>query len=164
METVVGRFEDVDLPEGSFSLVLGIHVLEHVTDVGATLALVRRLLAPGGIGYFITPNAECSALSRFGADWWMLEDPTHVQFLSPRSAELLARTAGFSEVTVRRLVTDSLACDAATLARRFRREAPARGVLDHRSTRLMAAALLPLSLALRGTSPSWRPAMEVVVR
>lgn len=164
VRTVAGRFEDVDLGDGRFDLVVGIHVLEHVADVGDLLKSVRALLVPGGIGYFVTPNAQCTSLRAFGADWWMLEDPTHVRFLSPRSAELLGTAAGFTTVEVRRLLADSLACDGATLARRLERSAPAEGILSRPAGRVLALGVLPVSLPVRLIRPDWRPAIEVLLR
>ena len=161
---LAGRFEEVDLTEGSFDLVVGVHVLEHVDDVSAVLRRVRRLLAPGGVGYFITPNAECASLSEFGEAWWMLEDPTHVRFLSARSATRLAAQAGFATTEVRGLLADSLAADGATIARRLRRGTSPNGVLEHPTTRALAVAVLPMSITLRALRPQWRPALEIVVR
>lgn len=160
---LVGRLEDVDLTPGAFDLVLGIHVLEHVEDVRATLRRTKELLAPGGSAYFITPNATCDALERFGAAWWMLEDPTHVRFLSPRSAELLGEQAGFTSVETRPLLADSLSCDGATIARTWQRDGTPRGSLSHPSTKALALAVLPAALALRAVRPRWRPAMELVL-
>lgn len=161
---LTGRIEDLDLGKDAFDLVVGIHVLEHVDDVQGLLARVRGVLAPGGVAYFVTPNAGCRALDVFGADWWMLEDPTHVRFLSPDSIDRLARRAGFHQVAVRRLLGDSLAADGATLARRLQRSAHPAGVLATPAGRALAVAALPVALPLRAVRPGWRPALDVVLR
>jgi SAM-dependent methyltransferase len=161
---LVGLLEEVDLAPGSFDLVVGIHVLEHVADLRATLARVHHLLRPGGTGYFVTPNAECTALSRFGGDWWMLEDPTHVRFISARSAGLIARSCGFGHCETRALITDSLGCDGASLARHLAAEIPPGGILQRRSAAALAAGAIPAALVVRTARPSWRPTLEIVLR
>jgi SAM-dependent methyltransferase len=57
-------FEDFNLPEAvpPYDHVIAVYVLEHVLDVGQVLAMVRRVLAPGGRLYIAVPNAR--ALSR----------------------------------------------------------------------------------------------------
>ena len=46
---------DMDLPDGSFDLILCSHVLEHVPDDRAAMAELRRVLAPGGLALLLTP-------------------------------------------------------------------------------------------------------------
>jgi 2-polyprenyl-3-methyl-5-hydroxy-6-metoxy-1,4-benzoquinol methylase len=55
---LVGDVETMDLPlePGSFDVVLGGDVIEHLRDPGATLARLRPLLRPGGRVVLSTPN------------------------------------------------------------------------------------------------------------
>jgi SAM-dependent methyltransferase len=46
---------DMDLPDGSFDLILCSHVLEHVPDDRAAMSELRRVLAPGGVCLVLTP-------------------------------------------------------------------------------------------------------------
>src|SRR5262249_12996211 len=46
---------DMDLPDGSFDLILCSHVLEHVPDDRAAMAEMRRVLAGGGMALVLTP-------------------------------------------------------------------------------------------------------------
>jgi hypothetical protein len=46
---------DMDLPDGSFDLILCSHVLEHVPDDRAAMAELRRVLADGGLALVLTP-------------------------------------------------------------------------------------------------------------
>ena len=46
---------DMDLPDGSFDLILCSHVLEHVPDDRAAMGELRRVLAPGGLALVLTP-------------------------------------------------------------------------------------------------------------
>jgi SAM-dependent methyltransferase len=58
---------DMDLPDGSFDLILCSHVLEHVPDDRAAMAELRRVLAPGGLALVLTP---------YRADQPTYEDPS----------------------------------------------------------------------------------------
>jgi hypothetical protein len=46
---------DMDLPDGSFDLILCSHVLEHVPDDRAAMSELRRVLADGGLALVLTP-------------------------------------------------------------------------------------------------------------
>ncbi len=45
----------MDLPDGSFDLILCSHVLEHVPDDRAAMSELRRVLADGGLALVLTP-------------------------------------------------------------------------------------------------------------
>ena len=159
-----GRLEDLDEPDGSFDVILGIHVLEHVVDLLAALRSCRRMLAPEGTAYFVTPNADSAGLRLFREAWWMLEDPTHVRFVSVASVPYLAGRTGFARCSVRRLRTDSLMVEAASTARALRCSDPRAGALSSTGVRIAAAGALPATLAWRSIRPSWSPSLEVMLR
>jgi SAM-dependent methyltransferase len=46
---------DMDLPGGSFELILCSHVLEHVPDDRAAMSELHRVLSPGGLALVLTP-------------------------------------------------------------------------------------------------------------
>jgi hypothetical protein len=45
----------MDLPDGSFDLILCSHVLEHVPDDRAAMRELRRVLSPGGLALVLVP-------------------------------------------------------------------------------------------------------------
>ena len=51
-----GVAEALPWPDASFDLVILDNVLEHVTDRPKTLQEIRRVLAPGGLLYMVTPK------------------------------------------------------------------------------------------------------------
>ena len=159
-----GGIEDVtDLP-GEQDLVYGIHVLEHVTDPHAALRSSLVLLRPGGRASFITPAGDSSGVDRYGAAWWMLEDPTHIRFFTADSLARAAERAGFVDIEVRRLLLDSLSVDAASLARAVRPGGRPRGVLGSRSVLAAAVASVPLVIGQRVVAPRSRPTLQLLAR
>lgn len=159
-----GGIEDVtDLP-GEHDLVYGIHVLEHVTDPHAALRSSLELLRPGGRASFITPAGDSSGVDRYGAAWWMLEDPTHIRFFTADSLARAAERAGFVDIEVRRLLLDSLSVDAASLARAVRPGGRPRGVLGSRSVLAAAVASVPLVIGQRVVAPRSRPTLQLLAR
>jgi len=54
--TVEADMRRVPLPDQSFASVLAVHSIEHVPDPERVLDEVVRLLQPGGVAVFVTPN------------------------------------------------------------------------------------------------------------
>ncbi len=156
--------ESVELPAESFDLVYGIHVVEHLADPGAVFRACHRALRPGGVAYFMTPNAGSKGLTLFGEAWWNLEDPTHVRFFSRASITRALRDAGFAHVHTRIPPMDSLSLEISSLLRVLRRGAGEHGVLGSRATLPIYAGLLPVAAALRVLWPAVAPSIEVLAR
>ncbi len=91
---------------GTFDLVMLHHSFEHVPDPGATLADVRRLLAPGGRLLVRMPTVSSAAYERYGADWIQLDPPRHLTLFSREGMLRRAAASGFDVVDV---VDDSTA-------------------------------------------------------
>jgi SAM-dependent methyltransferase len=150
---------------GDHDLVVGVHVVEHVTDLCGFASACHDLLRPGGRLVLVTPAADGSALRSYRARWWMWEDPTHLRLLTARSARQLLSDAGLVDVDVRRLLLDSLAADAASWARAVGwRRLPAGGVLSRAPVRLLVAITAPAVLVARLVAPSTRPVIEISAR
>lgn len=150
---------------GGNDLVVGVHVVEHVTDLCGFARACHDLLRPGGHLVLVTPAADGAALKGYRARWWMWEDPTHLRLLTTRSARRLLSDAGLVDVHVRRLLLDSLAADAASCARAVGwRRLPAGGVLSRAPVRLLVALTAPAVLVARLVVPSTRPVIEISAR
>ncbi|MGV1037902.1 MAG: class I SAM-dependent methyltransferase [Candidatus Nanopelagicales bacterium] len=149
-------------PSTGYQAATAIHVLEHIGNLRTSLQVLRSQLREHGSLYAITPAGDSSALSRNGSAWWMLEDPTHIRFFSEQSLSIALRRAGFRNIRIRRLITDSMATDSATLIRRIRPRNRPKGVLDQTSTRAISMATLPVALGTRVVSKRWRSVLEVV--
>jgi SAM-dependent methyltransferase len=156
------RAEDVELPESSFDLIYGIHVIEHLRDPASVFRTCYDALKPDGILYLMTPNGSSDGLRIFGEQWWNLEDPTHIRFFSPRSISLMLSAAGFGRARIRTPIWDSLSVELTSLTRTIRRSSTEHGVLGDRVLVPLYAALLPVALAARAIWPGLSPSMEVV--
>ena len=88
-------------PENSLAAVTAFHVIEHLTfeQFNTLLDECQRVLAPGGVIIFETPNPEnlVSAATHF------YTDPTHLHPLPPAFTEFLVEFKGFEQVQIHRL-------------------------------------------------------------
>jgi SAM-dependent methyltransferase len=159
------RMEDLDTEDHVVDLVYGIHVIEHVDDVAGALRVAHRMLSPGGRVVLLTPAGDSWGLRLFGAGWWLLEDPTHVRFFSARSARRACESAGFRDVRVRRLWTDNVTMEVASLARLLDVAADAPGgVLSSRAVMVTGVLSAPVVLLVRALLPRLRPTLYVEAR
>lgn len=88
-------------PENSIAAVTAFHVIEHLSfeQFNVLLDECQRVLAPGGVVIFETPNPEnlISAATHF------YTDPTHLHPLPPAFTEFLVEFKGFDDVQIHRL-------------------------------------------------------------
>jgi 2-polyprenyl-3-methyl-5-hydroxy-6-metoxy-1,4-benzoquinol methylase len=91
-----GRFEDVDLQENFFDLVYASHVIEHVPSPKEFTEKAFRVLKPGGIFWFWTPNiASIDAKWFQKKHWGAYHFPRHWVYYSPETVKFLAKKTGF---------------------------------------------------------------------
>jgi SAM-dependent methyltransferase len=86
------------LPDASLGGVTAIHVIEHL-PLEAILVLFEecaRVLKPGGIAIFETPNPENVLVG--ACNFYM--DPTHIRPLHPSTMQYLAEARGLTRVRV----------------------------------------------------------------
>lgn len=85
---------DISRADPSFdgaAVVIMTEVLEHVTDPGALLASVARLLRPGGTALVTTPNKSAAPRNAY---WLTDNPPVHLWWFSETTLRLLATRAG----------------------------------------------------------------------
>lgn len=85
VSVTTGGLEQGGFPDESFDAITLNHVLEHLHDPIGALGTCFRLLKPGGILWFATPNLASIGHNRFGRNWRGLEPPRHLVIFRPDS-------------------------------------------------------------------------------
>jgi len=93
-ETRAADMRELPFPDRSFGSVLAVQSLEHVPDPERVLGEVARVLGPGGLAVFVTPNRLTFGLPD------EIIDPYHYVEFSAAELDALCR-ATFAEVEVR---------------------------------------------------------------
>ena len=99
-EIFTGTLLDCPFAEGSFDLVVMHHVIEHMADPVANIVKLGALLRPGGHLVLGTPDFDSGCARRFGANYRLLHDPTHVSLFSNDSMHRFLRDHGFTITAV----------------------------------------------------------------
>jgi SAM-dependent methyltransferase len=87
-----------------FDVITANHVLEHVPDPVATLAIMKQLLAPGGYIWIAVPNAAYPIARALKGQWHSSELPYHLMHFCRQSMTEAGRRAG---LRVRNQLTES---------------------------------------------------------
>ena len=81
--------------ETGFDVIVMNHVIEHLADPIATLLKIREILKVGGILIIATPDFDSAAARRYGSNFRLLHDPTHISLFSSDSMHRFLRDHGF---------------------------------------------------------------------
>lgn len=83
--------------DGEFSVVVGLHLVEHLPDPARTIWQVNRILRAGGLFLFATPNPHYS-LRRFKdvKTDAIGKDPTHINVQPPEQWRAWCEASGFA--------------------------------------------------------------------
>jgi O-antigen chain-terminating methyltransferase len=87
-----------DLADASAGAITGFHIIEHLSfnTLVALLDEVMRVLRPGGVAIFETPNPENLVV---GSNYFYL-DPTHRHPLPTELMEFLFKNRGFEQIEI----------------------------------------------------------------
>lgn len=102
LEVREGSIDSLADESGLFDAITVSHVIEHVHNPREVLIAVHRLLKPGGLVYFDTPNIESYGHKKFGSNWRGLETPRHLTLFSIRGFQLLLQSSGFVDIKLKR--------------------------------------------------------------
>jgi SAM-dependent methyltransferase len=89
-----GTLEDAEFPDAHFDAVVMHHVIEHVEQPGELLDEALRVLRPGGWLVLGTPDFDGGCARRFGANFRLLHDPTHVSLFDADGMRRFLRDRG----------------------------------------------------------------------
>lgn len=93
-----GDLRQADLAGESFDAITMSHVIEHLVDPVGMLVEIRRVLKSGGCIVVTTPNVGSLGHRKFGAHWFGLDAPRHLNLFSTGSLSEIAQRAGFKIV------------------------------------------------------------------
>jgi len=90
-----GSLESSIYPEEFFDLVLCHHVIEHVEDPVYLIKNIHRILKTHGYLIIATPNFDSGVARRFGKNYRLLYDETHISLFSDWNLKELLEDYGF---------------------------------------------------------------------
>ena len=91
----VGELTGAGYRENFFDIVVLYHVVEHMEDPIKNILEIHRILKPGGIFLLGTPDFDSGCARRFGKDYRMLHDHTHISLFTNDSMHRFLRDYGF---------------------------------------------------------------------
>lgn len=94
LDVFCGELRDAGFPGASFNAVTANHVIEHIAEPRAFMAEIARVLKPGGMLHFRTPNARALGRPWFGACWFANDIPRHLVLYHRGNLARLAGDAG----------------------------------------------------------------------
>ncbi|MDP4662578.1 MAG: class I SAM-dependent methyltransferase [Salibacteraceae bacterium] len=78
----IGQLKDLDLAENSYSVITLNHVFEHLPDPKFVLEKSASLLKSNGVLMIAIPNIESYQAKWFKSNWFHLDPPRHLFFMS----------------------------------------------------------------------------------
>tara|TARA_B110000971_G_C20027426_1_gene509676 strand:- start:685 stop:1431 length:747 start_codon:yes stop_codon:yes gene_type:complete len=84
-----------DYNETDFDVVIMNHVIEHIPDPISAINKIHSLLKKGGKLIIGTPDFDSGAARRYGSNFRLLHDPTHVSLFSSDSMHRFLRDFRF---------------------------------------------------------------------
>ncbi|NDJ55137.1 MAG: class I SAM-dependent methyltransferase [Chloroflexi bacterium] len=82
--------------DGSFDLIVTLHLVEHLADPAAALRHMARMLTPGGLLLFATPNPVYRLRTWRDQPDAIAKDPTHINVHPPPTWVQWVEDSGFS--------------------------------------------------------------------
>lgn len=79
-----------------YDVVFCHHVIEHVECPEEFVSQIRKTMSPGGHLVIATPDFDSPCARRFGENYRMLHDPTHVSLFTGESMHRFLRDFGFT--------------------------------------------------------------------
>jgi SAM-dependent methyltransferase len=152
-EVITADLFDAPLQAGTFDAITMGDVIEHLTEPADALSRIRSQLAPGGVLWLALPDAGSRVARALGRRWWSVL-PTHVQYFTRTSLQVLLERSGFEQLEV---TTAPKAFTVRYYLGRIGGYSPAAG-------RALVAAASAVHVADRMWAPDFRDRMAVIAR
>ena len=81
--------------EKDFNIIVMNHVIEHIKDPVKILRKIKSMLKKDGVFIIGTPDFDSGAARRYGKNFRLLNDPTHISLFSSDSMHRCLRDLGF---------------------------------------------------------------------
>jgi SAM-dependent methyltransferase len=106
IRTYEGIYEQFELPEAPFNLIVAQQVIEHAYSPAKMMAKIHHDLLPGGYAVIDTPNFNGIDRKLFGGgSWGGYHFPRHMTLFTPDTLARLARDSGFDVVSSQKLLS-----------------------------------------------------------
>ncbi len=92
---------------GKYDVITLWHVLEHVHDLHAQIALFNVWLKPGGVLMIAVPNIESLDAKKYGKYWDALDVPRHLYHFSPNTIKKIVTQHQFTSIEQHPLLLDA---------------------------------------------------------
>jgi 2-polyprenyl-3-methyl-5-hydroxy-6-metoxy-1,4-benzoquinol methylase len=102
-----GTLDTAPWPDGYFDGVAFFEVIEHLQSPRAYIAMIGRLLHPGGMLVMSTPNIHSLAYYMLGRNWEVVGPNDHLYYFSPRTLVRLLRSCGFAIQHIHTMTTNA---------------------------------------------------------
>ncbi len=93
--TTIDTFEETNLPEATFDVVIFNHVLEHMSDPFTVLRKAHKVLRKEGLVFIDAPNFGGLSARILGSRWQYILPREHRWHFTPQALSLLLGKAGF---------------------------------------------------------------------
>lgn len=104
--TYFGKFEEVELPQKKFDLIIMNQVLEHATDPRHIIEKVEKILKPGGYLIVETPNINSLDFHLFKNKYFGgYHFPRHFYLFTEENLKILMEACGLGVVNVSYMVS-----------------------------------------------------------
>lgn len=88
-----GQFENYEAE--NFDVIIMNHVIEHLEEPVKALKKINKILKKNGVLILGTPDFDSAAARRYGKNFRLLHDPTHISLFSLDSMHRCLRDNGF---------------------------------------------------------------------
>lgn len=93
--------EELHYKANHFDVVRANNVIEHLPSPKVMVRAVHRILRPGGLLAFSTPNFDSVSVKLWGRDWPYIGGDDHVYLFGPKTLTRLVEDNGFRLIRVR---------------------------------------------------------------